>query len=190
MKIIGVPPALYTVYRFAIKPIFKSIFKSIIDEELSQKRDDAIRYMNDAWRYRNEAKETEEKIAKMAKAIAQDKAEVAKIAKAINSQLASLQASEKLRSTADKTKGISKAPDHGLTSSAEESRRSVPDTRTMRALLTQEALGSSGSLNIAGVTRALIASGDWAKMAQNDQAYRKAIRSSMIELEKHLKQKK
>ena len=110
MKIIGVPSALYTVYRFAIKPIFKSIFKSIIDEELSQKRDDAIRYMNDAWRYMNDAKESKERILHIEKAVAEDKAEITKIAESINSELSSLQASKKLRSTADETKDVSRDP--------------------------------------------------------------------------------
>ena len=104
MKIIGGVSAAYTVYLFAIKPIFRSIFKSIIEEEISQKRDEAIRYMDDAWRYMNEARKAEERIEQIEKVVARHKEEITKIAQTIDIQLSGSQDSEKSGSIASETK--------------------------------------------------------------------------------------
>ena len=91
-KALGGASGVYAVYRFVIKPfVIKPMIKSIIDEELSDIRDDARRYMLDALRYKNDAREDKKAVAQIKEAVAQDREEIAKKAIAINSLLSSAQ---------------------------------------------------------------------------------------------------
>ena len=111
LKIIGGVSGLCACYRFVIKPFaIKPIILSILNEEVSQIRDDAIRYMTDAQRYMTEAREAKQEIEQIKEAVAQDKKDITEKVQAINSQLSSKQAQAQLSLRASADAEIPKDP--------------------------------------------------------------------------------